>query len=278
MGKSYYKFMFLLYSAALLFCGGIRIYLKLSDSIDPQTGFYQTDSRLVTLFNIALAAAAILILLANRMRVTDNDYPAKRLNRYSIPLSLLLAVSAALYALECAGIIRFTRHPGIVVDGRASIPVVVLGALTTACFLWMGVRGIAGLDGPPNALLMLFPCVWQIALIVAKFNSYTTLTTISDNLLTVLFTVFAAMFLIGNARTICGFARKDSRNYTLATGLLTSLMGFLLTIPGYLYLLVRRLPTPVVNAPGDMEGIYIFLLSLYALSSVIRLRRSIALV
>jgi len=100
---------------------------------------------------------------------------------------------------------------------------------------------------------------------VFKFNSYTTLTTISDNLLAVLFMLFCALFMAGHARTLIGIGRKDGRNYTIPSGLSSSLFGILLVVPNWIWVFANgasALPAPML---GTYESVFVFFMSIYSL-------------
>jgi len=277
MGKAYFRILFFLYAAALLVCGASRVYLRLY-GIDLDTGFYTQVSPLVPLFNIVLASAVVLMILLNRLRVTNNEYPLPRDGVSEGLLALLVGISIFLFVMEDTGwLARYIPVTGTPLRGFSVWLCGVLGCVAALFFVWLGLRGIAGKKKPPNGVFALLPPIWQVVLLVAKFNSYPTLTTISDNLLTVLYMLFSAVFMVGYARTICGFSRKDGRNYTISTGLAASLMGFLLVIPNYLYMLLNGgvLPAPSL---GYMESLYVLIFSIYEVTTVIRLRKSIAIV
>jgi len=273
MGKAYFKLNFFLYIFALLVCGSCQTYLQLFE-IDPATGFYSRNSLPVVIFYTVLGVVVVFMLLVNRLRVTDNDYPVSQDNR-GIPFpALLVGATLALFVIEGTGwlplILPVTGTP---LTGVSVWICGILGCLAVLFFLCLGLPG-------PNkapALLSLIPPVWQLVLLVSKFNSYPTLTTVPDNLLTVLFMVAASMFLMGNSRTLYGFSRKDGQNYTIPAGLITSLLGLLLVVPNYVYAVVMHAPLPAPSL-GNMESLYITAMSLYSLASVIQLRREIAIV
>lgn len=277
MGKSYFRVMFALYGVALVVCGACRLYLRLF-CIDVDSGFYTGGAPFVLVFNIILAASVLAMLALSRFRLTDCEFPLAQSGLGGSVLPSLVCLTIVLFVLEDTGWLRLLPMRGMPLEGNLRVLLCgVLGCLAALFFLATGLRGLMKISGAPNGLLALFPALWQIVLIVAKFNSYTTLTTISDNLLTVLFLVSACVFMVGYARTVCGFSRKDGRNYTIPTGLAASLFGFLLTIPNYVYMLVHRAPMPA-PALGYMESAYILVLSVFTLVTVVRLRRAIAFV
>ena len=276
MGRSYYyQLMFGIYGGALLFCGALRVYLRFF-GIDVVTGFYTASGLPVFAFNAVLGAALGAMLLLNRLRVTAHDYPVLQKSRTSSALALLVGLFIALFMLEATRLKTFTRHSGIRLEGLSAKVCAVLGLLSALAFLWLGLRGTAEARRGLGVVLLV-PVIWQTVLLVSKFNDYTTITTISDNLLVILFMVFNCCFIMGHARTVCGFARKDGRNYLLPTGLATSLLGLLLTVPNYLYALLRHTRLPA-EALGDMECLYVFVMSLFALAAVRELRKSIVMV
>ncbi len=277
MGKSaYFKLMFSLYCIVLVIGSGCRIILKLFHT-DLDTGFYTIQSPLIWVFHGVLLVSTVILFGANRLKTVDNDYPLVREGPTLGVLALLTGVSLALYTLENTGWMEITQHTGTPLKGW-HIPLCgTLGILAALSFFTLGLIRISGYRRAPNGLMVLVPAIWQLILLVAKFNNYTTLTTVTDHLLAVLFMVFAAMFMIGHARTITGFARKDGRNYTIPTGLAVSYTGLLLVVPNYVYMFINRSPIPEPYL-GDMESLFVLFFSLYALTAVLQLRRSIGVV
>lgn len=265
---------FVVYFTALILCGGLQSWLKLS-YVDLETGFYQA-STLPKVLHIILAAAIVLLFLIYLLRRPYRDYPILR-RGYLLPfLALVTSGALLLYSLEVLRFLPFGhQNPGIQMSGRSLWICGVLGLIAGAGFLATSFAGLAN-GRMPGGSLSLPAGIWMLLMLISRFNSYPTLTTISDNLLAVLFMVFASMFLVGHSRTLSGLARKDGRNYVVPAGLTASLLGFLLVIPNWLWLAVH--PTLVMPAPllGSMESIFVFALSLYALFFTLHLRHSIA--
>lgn len=274
MGRFYLKLMLYLYTVALLVCLGLQIVLKLQ-YIDVETGFYTQGSWMATAFGWTLAIFAVVAFVSNRLRRVDNDYPVSRRSWSAALLALLVGLSILAYVLLDEPRMVLEQNRGILATQIGGVVGITLGALAGATFIWLAFCTAARSQRAPIGVVLLLPSVWQIVLLVTRFNSYTTLTAIPDNLLTVLFMIFNSLFLLGHARTVRGFMRKDGRNYTIPAGLCASLTGLLLVVPNYVYMAVHKtlaIPAPML---GQIESIYILLISLYALVFVLGLVRSI---
>jgi len=266
MKNSSLRIFFRIYTLALVFCSAARTWLKFT-SADLETGFYLGGGRLPSLYMIILAGTIALLFLLYLLRSTDADYPILLMNRPLSLLALLVGTSILLYQFELLQVFSFsTTNPGISLTPLARISCVILGQLAALAFLIIALRGLT--QDSVNGVLALIAGVWQMILVVNKFNGYKTLTAVTDNTLAVLFMLFCTMFMVGHARTLGGLARKDGRNYAIPTGLCASLLGFMLVIPNWIYMAVNR--TVLIPAPllGGWESIFIAIMSLYALAFV----------
>lgn len=266
--------LFVVYFLALLICGAARILLKLR-FIDPVTGFYTVKTGLTTAFNLALLLAIVLLFLANRLRMSASDYPVYYRSSFTGFLAILVGISIILYMfLEQPYSHSMEQGFSAGVTALRDIASKVLAVLAGISMVWVGIGNITDRLSRAAIFPALFGSFWQVYMLVTRFNSFTVLTTISDNLLVVLFMVFASLFLVGQARTTFGLTRKDGRNYTIPTGLCASLAGFTLVVPNYLYMLVNAAPMPAPML-GQLESVYILLMSVFALVTVWGMIRSI---
>lgn len=273
MGKRYYGFLFGVYFLGLLVCGSARILLKLR-FMDPETGFYTGSNGIITVYHLGLLAAAVLLFLVSRLRRPGGDYPVRYDNRAAGLLALLTGLSVAAYVLLDQPYPLMEQGYSQAILQARDYACVALGILAALSLVWIGAGMLFGSVSRAAMIPALFGGLWQAYMLVTRFNSYTVLTTISDNLLAVLFMVFAALFLVGQARVLFGLSRKDGRNYTIPSGLCASLTGLLLVVPNYLYMVLRdaAMPAPLL---GMWESVYVLLLSLYALVFVVGMVRSI---
>lgn len=273
MGKSYYKVLLGVYFAALAVCGASRVLLKLR-FMDLETGFYTHRTGIATVFNAALLIAVVFLLAANRLRRVGGEYPLQKDSRFSGLLAMLTGLAIIAYML-------LDQHYPEMEQGYSETLLLArdyvgvgLGILGGLAMIWLGIGRMTGKVSRGAMGPALLTSLWQVYMLITRFNSYTVLTTISDNLLAVLFMIFASLFLIGQARTIFGLSRKDGRNYTIPTGLCASLTGLVLVVPNYLYMALNGvgMPAPML---GLWESVYVLLLSLYALVFVLNMTRSI---
>jgi len=260
-----FRSFFALYFAALVFCLGTRIWLKLN-AMDPQTGFYTGNTALVNAFNAVLALCIASLFSLYLLRRTDRDYPVMRGDKITAFFALLTGFAIALFQLETLQIPGFGAiNPGVALGGIHLILSAVLGWFSSLAFIFIGGRALFSQGIMRNGVFSLIAGVWLMLTLIYKFNSYAALTTVSDNLLAVLFMVFVSMFLIGHARTIEGLGREDGRNYAIPTGLSASLCGILLVVPNWIWAGVNQsfiFPAPLL---GSFESVLVFFLSVYAL-------------
>jgi hypothetical protein len=260
--RPYFKLLLALDFAALAVCLGCRVYLKLF-AMDITTGFYEGGEIFVTVFNVLLTVTPIIMFLSNRLLRPGDDYP---LDMRDEPLR----VFAILAGLALAAFTFFGPPESLLRQARGEMFERVseylrwgLGGLAALSFLLLGALGVFGRKNTAISLLTLAPPLWQIVYLVMRYNSYTTVTAISDYLLLVLFMLFNALFLMGFARTISLQMRRDGRNYAIPAGLCASLCGVLLTVPNYVYMAVNQAGMPV-SLLGIAESICVLALSVFA--------------
>jgi len=269
--SSSFRDFFALYFVALVFCLALRIYLRLT-AMDVATGFYQEAGYLwylVIAFNALLGVSVALLYLLYLLRRADGDYPVLREGKFTAFFAMLCGISITLYQLEALDLLILVGldlpNNGMALHGIALMLSGAFGWFAAIVFTFMGARAlIVGRGQLRGGTLPLAAAIWMMIILVASFNNYTTLTTISDNLLTVLFMVFASLFFVGHARTLGGFARKDGRNYAIPSGLATSLCGILLVVPNWVWAGIHNtlaMPAPLL---GSFESVFILVTSVYA--------------
>lgn len=271
--RTYLKLMLALYFIALAISLACRILLKLFH-IDISTGFYSGGDLYVLIFNICLAAVPVIMFASNRLKKADDDYPVNNPDRILNLLAVLAGASIILFAVMAKQEPRLEQGFSENFYMVRSYINIVMGTLSGLSLIYLGIGGVFGRKRPPAGIIIALPVVWQTVLLITQFNSYTTVTTISDHLLIVLFMIFNALFLMGQARTVCSQMRKDGRNYAIPSGLCASLCGILLVVPNYIYIAINQAPMPTPML-GYFESVYILIMSLYALAFVISLIRSI---
>jgi hypothetical protein len=260
--RGYFKLLLALDFTALAVCLACRVYLKLY-AMDITTGFYEGGEVFVTVFNVVLTITPIIMFLSNRLLRPGDDYP---LDMRDEPLRVL----AILCGLAIAAFTFFGPPESLLRQARSeTFEQVVeylrwgLGGLSAVAFLLLGIFGVFGRKNTAFTLLVLAPPLWQVVYLVMRFNSYTTVTAISDYLLLVLFMLFNALFLMGFARTVCLQMRRNGRNYAIPAGLCASLCGVLATLPNYVYMAANRAAMPVPLL-GIAESVCVLAMSVFA--------------
>lgn len=239
-----------------------------------ESGFYTIDGAPVIIFNLVLFLAVAVLFFANRLRWVRNDFPVQRSSKLCGVLAMLSGVSIVAFVLMDTIYPELEQNLSKTVLMLRQWAAVGLGILAALSLIIVGLSLISGKAGIGGAVVAIFASIWQVYMLISRFNSYTTLTTISDNLLAVMFMAAATLFLVGQARTIYGFTSKDGRNYTLFSGLSTSLFGLLLVVPNYVCMAVDGITMPAVML-GMWESIYVLVLSIYSLALVVNIIRSI---
>lgn len=274
MGKRYYHILLTVYFVALAVCGAARILLK-TRFMDIETGFYLVNNGIVLVFNLALLLAVVFLFIANRLRMASSDYPVYYRSAFSGFLAMLVGISIILYMfLEQPYSMAMEQGFTAGLLQLRDIGSKVLGVLAGLSMIWIGIGSITDRLSRAAIFPALFGSFWQVYMLVTRFNSFTVLTTISDNLLTVLFMIFSSLFLVGQARTTFGLTRKDGRNYTIPSGLCASLTGLLLVVPNFIYAWSNDVLSPAPML-GQIESIYILIMSIYAPVTVWGMIRSI---
>jgi len=277
MGKSFVRILNLIFYISLVVCGVCRIILKLK-YIDHGSGFYAGGGVLVILFNAVLLVAVLLLFCMTRLRKASGDYRVRQNNRFGAAICLLSGSSVIAFTVSELPD-TLASYEGVnllgLISGYGSS---ILGFGAGIALLVMGTMSFLGKEQDVNPLLLLCPSLWQLLLLISKFNSYATITTISDHMLTVMFMLFNTLFLFGHARTVCGLGRNDGRNYSIPAGFCSALFGLLLVVPNYIYMLASRSIVPPVSTLSLLQSAYILLLSVYAVSFVHSVTRSIRVV
>ncbi len=271
--RPYFKFLLALYFTALAACLSCRVYLKLFQ-MDTATGFYIDGGIYETVFNILLAAVPVIAFLTSRLLRPDEDYPVEMRDRLLRALCAAAGLALAVFVFFGPPESNLRQAHGPAFYQLANYLRWGFGGLAALAFVFLGAAGVFGRKKTTVALLLLMPPLWQIIYLVTRYNFYTTVASISDHLLMVLFMVFNAVFLMGFARTISLQMRNDGRNYAIPAGLCASLCGFLLTLPNYIYMAVNRTAMPVALL-GISESIYIFVMSVLALAFTLALMGSL---
>ena len=275
MEKSYFTVMFSAFFSLLAVCGVLRTIMRFL-FIDTETGFYtKTSGIMPAAFNIILAACIVFMIVFNNMRKVNHDYPVENRKRILYLGAAAVGVAILLYVWlgmpEHFGQSHLRDNP--LWESGVKIMNYSLGSLAGIAMIITGLLGFFTTKRPVSILLII-PAIWQLILLVSRFNGYFSVLYISDNLLAIFFMMFASLFYIGYARTLCGFARKDGRNYVISTGLAASLCGFLLTVPNFIFMIINP-ATAFYTEASFFEYIYILAASIYSLKFVLSYSASI---
>jgi len=244
MKKYYTKILLVSYIAALIVSVPNRVYLALFH-IDPSTGLYSGGGVLPDLFNLGLLIFILFWFATTLLRRAGRDYPI----RFKCPVASALCALTGVMVLLC-----------VVVDAVSAVIILRGGQIALDAWgaylppvptIWniiiMSIKVLSGILGALALLLFslredlgklkvlgIFPAIWQILVLIERFTRFAAPTQISENLLSILFMVFAPIFLLGQSRTLSGLKPRDSRNYLIPAGFAASLVGFSLSVPGFI--------------------------------------------
>lgn len=266
MGKNSLKIFFAVYYCALLLGVTLQTILKFV-FMDASTGFYRSGTLGIPSSYILAGVFVLAILfwfLMTLFRRTRNDYPIGYSHRLTSVFSVL--TGAAILGYTLLDVTPQVQNPASTpIWNKVMVGLVFFAGIAAAVSMIVGGIGSRFLrDGKPGAVLGIFPCLWQLMLLLSRFNHLIAVTTLSDVLLNLLFMSFAAIFLLGQSRIIYGLGVRTSRTYAIPAGLSLSLAGFTLTISNLLYAASHGGFMSAVTIPLS-ETLYMLILSLYAI-------------
>lgn len=262
-----FRLYFLVYTVAVLVSVSLQTVLKLF-FMDPITGFYLRGNTLAFVLalclSIIVAGAILFWFIAMFVYPTKHDYALDYVHRPTSILSILTGLSILLYTIFDA--LKQVTSPLMSVSWQKNSYFIILatGVLAAISMIVGGIQPAYGRFGKPGAVLGVFPAIWQLFLLIVRFNSFMAITTISDVLFHVLFMCFASVFLLGQSRLIYGLGVRHGGSYAFPSGFATSLLGFCLIIPNFIYYAINAQVMPSVQLSG-WETLYVLLLSIYAI-------------
>lgn len=274
-GNRFSSLLFDVFALTLAVCGITRIVLKLN-FMDPETGLYLTDTALIHLFHFGLLIGSVVLFGAVYLHRPKAKSNSTNPGPTGGVLCLLTGVSMAAYVLLESSLypVIDQGYSQMIISIRQFIGV-ALGVLSGAVMVWLGVGIFRGKVSQYAVYPALLPAVWQVYLLITRFNGLTVVTTITDNLLALLFMAAASLFLVAQARTVLAIPRQDNRSFTASTGLCTALFGFLLVLPNFIWMIVNQqidIPAPTL---GPWESVYVLVSSLYGLVFAVHFFRSV---
>ena len=242
MRKAYFSLLFAIYILAVVVCCGSRGYLTITGGIDIVTGLYNGNGGLITIFNTVLLVAPVLWFVMTILRRTGHEYPLRFRNTaisfFGVVTGLSILVCTAANVLEFQWRILYGIIPAPNISTYLAAPLtrqMFIMFCIRVCFGVLAALGMILLSVKRNigkaAFVGIFPALWLLAVVLDRYVFYMAPTQISENLLAILFMTFASVFLLSQARAICGFHRQGSRNILVPAGLTTSLIGFSYSLP-----------------------------------------------
>lgn len=263
MEKISFRHFFLVYYASLVISVILQTILKFT-AMDPATGFYNPGNVLPVVLGIIITASILFWFVMTLFRRTKHDYPVNYKHRLTSIFSILCGISIFYYTISDIKEQVYNQASSLTWN---KIMLLLSFCMGIAAALSMIVGGIGAKyfrEGKPGAILGIFPCLWQLVVLLSRFNNFIAITTLSDVLMNLLFMCAASIFFLGQSRIIYGLGIRNGRTYAVPSGLSLSLLGLTLIIPNLIYRLVYGHTMFGVTIPLS-EYIYIAALSIYSI-------------
>ncbi len=270
----------LIFSAALVCCAVLRIYLKLS-VIDPATGFYENNPMSAFVFHWILGVSCIATMLIGWLSKDKGDVPVLRMGLCE--RGFLIASGIAALVFSGSSLFEqvdslLTFNPNLVGAGVLfSLLLSVFGVfcllvapvITGILFVVIGLKGNNG-AGSYHGVLLLLPVLWQTATLLTTFMDYTLMRSVSDQRLAIIMLILMVPFLLANGRMLGGIdAKKGARQLTIF-----NLPFSLIAVPLSLGVLIAGFAGKSVEIGlSPFAALFYLCMGLYAAASVFSLRR-----
>lgn len=260
----------LVFSAALIVCILLRVYLKLS-AIDPATGFYTGNLAVSSIFNWITAIACIGLLLMGWFSSNKSHSPRLHKDFGVRVFSVLTGISTfvfigSTFQKQVDDLLTLTY-------GSSMISSLLLSAVGIFClivapvvsgFLFLTV-GIKGCSKHYHGALFLFPILWQTALLLSTFMSYTLMRSVSDQLLMIVSLLFIIPFLLANGRILSGTNAEKGAHQLSMFGLPFALVA----VPSSIGILSSAVSgKTVMIGPSVFAAVFYLCIGLYAIAMV----------
>lgn len=197
----------------------LRIYQVLF-LIDPATGFFEGDDLLYRIFIGALLLFVLIVIFMTVKCKNERDFQFRR--------NLFAGVFAVAVAVAMGADAGNNLMTYVVNHGSGSCLVLsVFGALSALGFLVAAGSHFSGKNAFQKVpLLALLLPLWEcVRAVVLSFIEYTNVTTISGNMLNIIASLTALMFLFGIAKLLSGIITPRTGHRVMLLGLLMMLFN-----------------------------------------------------
>lgn len=218
----------------LAVCLPLRIFLVFR-GIDPATGFYDSNSFTVPLYNTLLLLCLVIMVGYGMFRMRPASFEPKNKPVLS---AASLVMGAAVLLQSAMSFWRFLRLLMEWQDPLSYLTAHMLPALGRLLFLFLGLAasatffsfamGYSGGKPVRRTAALLMPSVWAIVYCAQQFMAYPQIADFSDRVLWLLTLLFFSLFLLGQARIIRQINPVKGVRYLTAFGFSGALCGILL--------------------------------------------------
>lgn len=264
----------LVFSAALIISILLRVYLKLNE-IDPATGFYAGNLTASHVFNWITTIGCIGLLLFGWFSSKKSSSPQLH-KEFGIRIfSVLTGISTFVYLGS-----TFQKQVDELLTltyGSSMISSLLLSAVGIFClivapvvsgFLFLTV-GIKGCRKHYHGALFLFPILWQTALLLSTFMSYTLMRSVSDQLLMIVSLLLIIPFLLANGRILSRTNSEKGAHQLTMFGLPFALVA----VPSSIGILSASVAGKTVEiGPSVFAAVFYLCIGLYAIAMVFSLK------
>lgn len=252
---------FIVFAVGVLIAIPLRVYLLLY-AIDPGTGFYYDNAKVVPALNVLLAVFTIALLspvILKKVQYTGEMFSnAKVTAVFAFLAALFLCIS---FADKMASVMGALTGDKSSVNGDTGTFLVGLTAIFAGIAFYFFGRKMLGRKTDLRVLPLL-PVVWGVMNLIVTFMHLTTISNISEYLYEVLQMIFCMIFLYYHAHIISGVAVGKSINGALAFGLPCALFGFLITVPRFIVHFISA----EKSAMPDVTSVLYIIMSVYIIA------------
>lgn len=219
---------FLVYLIVLIFLTIFRI-LQLNFAIDPITGFTQQIINDIILYCVLAIFLVFALLYYKHSSFTNNESSVKlTFTKYFALIYAFLSLST--FFVDIPNLLNEFKYlddnPGLIITALFKAVTTGVGFLTGISLVFETIRSFIKKE---SYLVSVFPCfaviIHSVLLLLTFFIKERTVVTISQNLLTLFFWIFAVEFIFSFSKYLCSSKIGNPLKETVIFAMFTSILG-----------------------------------------------------